>query len=446
MTKSKILVTAVVLIGTVSNVFAIDLAEWKYHAKVNFRGRSIGYHKFLLTPEIYNAARKDLADIRVVGTDGRQIPYVLAKPKDVTESVRYEPAIINRSTDEKSSALVTLDFGRQTVKTCVEVKTEGDNFRRAVKVQGSNNNIEFFTLVEQAYVFAIGDKKDRRFSRIDLPTNDYRYLRITVEPMAGEEKSPFINEVEAFKIEKSPAERQVIELAEMEHHEDEKTNSSVYVYDAGYLNLPITEIEPDIPDESFHRYVTVEGRDAATRKVELYSEDNRQRFKEVEVKWKSIISNTIYRYTTTNGKKYEKLVLRIRSGRQLYRYLRITIKNYDDKPVTIESASAKMIPHRVIFESNTYSEPTVYIGAKDSKRPKYDLARRLSKPLELKAGTAMLGNISDNPLFGQAEAKPLAWTEKHKVLLLVVMGTMALILGGFIFKSFISLRNEQVQN
>ncbi len=315
-----------------------------------------------------------------------------------------------------------------------------------MKVQGSNNNIEFFTLVEQAYVFAIGDKNDRRFSRIDLPTNDYRYLRITVEPMAGEEKSPFINEVEAFKIEKSPAERQVIELAEMEHHEDEKTNSSVYVYDAGYLNLPITEIEPDIPDESFHRYVTVEGRDAATRKVELYSEDNRQRFKEVEVKWKSIISNTIYRYTTTNGKKYEKLVLHIRPSRQVYRYLKITIKNYDDKPVTIESASAKMIPHRVIFESNTYSEPTVYIGAKDSKRPKYDLAHRLSKPLELKAGTAMLGNISDNPLFGQAEAKPLAWTEKHKVLLLVVMGTMALILGGFIFKSFMSLRNEQVQN
>jgi len=446
MTKSKILFTAVVLIGTFSNVFAIDLAEWKYRADVRFQGYFVGYHKFVLTDEIYNVARGDLGDIRLVGEDGEQIPYVLAKPKDIMETVRYEPAIINRSTDENLSALVTLDFGKQTVKTSIEVKTGGNNFRRAVKVEGSNDNVEFFTLVEQAYVFAIGDERDRRFNSIDLPANDYRYLRISVEPMATEKESPVINEVEAFKIEKSPVERQVIELVQMEHHEDEKTNSSVYVYDTGYLNLPITEIKADIFDESFYRYVTVEGRDAATRKVEVYSEDNRQRFKDVEVRWKGILSNTIYRYITENGKKYEKLVLHIPAGGHVYRYLKITIKNYDDKPVTISSVSAKMIAHRIVFESDGSSEPTLYVGAEDSKKPQYDIARRLTKPLEVKAGTAMLGNISDNPLFGQAEAKPLAWTEKHKVLLLIVLGTMAVILGGFIFKSFKSIQSEQTRN
>ncbi len=436
------LATGVTLVGT---SYLYQFSKKKGFFDVRFQGYFVGYHKFVLTDEIYNVARGDLGDIRLVGEDGEQIPYVLARPKDVTKTIRYTPSIINRSTGENLSALVTLDFGKQTVKTSIEVKTGGNNFRRAVKVEGSNDNVEFFTLVEQAYVFAIGDERDRRFNSIDLPANDYRYLRISVEPMATEKESPVINEVEALKTEKSPVERQVIELAEMEHHE-EKINSSVYVYDTGYLNLPITEIKADIFDESFYRYVTVEGRDSATRKVEVYSEDNRQRFKDIEVRWKGILSNTIYRYITENGKKFEKLVLHIPPGGHVYRYLKITIKNYDDKPVIISSVSAKMIAHRIVFESDGSSEPILYVGAEDSKKPQYDLARRLSKPLEVNAGTAILGNISDNPLFGQAEAKPLAWTEKHKVLLLIVMGTMAVILGGFIFKSFKSIQSEQTRN
>ncbi|MHC4396853.1 MAG: DUF3999 family protein [Planctomycetota bacterium] len=446
MTKSKFFAAILVSACMAGNVFAIDLAKWKYRADVRFQGYFVGYHKFVLTDEIYNVAKRDLGDIRLVGADGTQIPYVPAKPKDVTKTIRYAPSIINRSTGENLSALVTLDFGKQTVKTSLEVKTGGNNFRRAVKVEGSNDNVEFFTLVEQAYVFAIGNERDRRFSRIDLPVNDYRYLRIRVEPMATEKESPFINEVEAFKIEKNIAERQVVEPVEIEHREDEKSNSSIYVYDLGYFNLPITEIKADIPDESFYRYVTVEGRDAATRKVEVYSEDNRQRFKDVEVRWKRIISNTIYRYITENGKKYEKLVLRMPPGGQVYRYLKITIKNYDDKPVTISSVSAKMIAHRIVFESDGSSEPTLYVGAEDSKKPQYDLARRLGKPLAVEAGMAVLGNISDNPLFGRGEEKAVAWTEKHKVLLLIVMGTMAVILGGFIFKSFKSIQSEQTRN
>jgi hypothetical protein len=77
---------------------------------------------------------------------------------------------------------------KQTIKNTIEVITQGDNFRRAVKVEGSNNNVEFFTLVEQAYTFAV--EQNRRFEQVDLPVNDYRYLRISVQPMATEENNP----------------------------------------------------------------------------------------------------------------------------------------------------------------------------------------------------------------------------------------------------------------
>jgi hypothetical protein len=446
MTRSRILFVAIALLpaSLVSSVFALEPAEWKYRAEVTIEDTTGEYCKLTLTPEVYNAAKPDLGDIRLVDAQGEQVPYVLVKPTDTTEEGKYEPTVINRSTNADRTAIVTLDFGSKTLKNSIEVITQGNNFRRAVKVEGSSDNIEFFTLVERAYVFAVDN--DRRFEEVDLPMNDYRYLRISVLPMATEEQSPIIDEVRAFKIEKSFAERYPVEIALIEHNEDEESNSSIYIYDLAYRRLPVSEIEFDVADDAFYRYVTVEGRDSATRKVKVGSEDNRQRFKDVEVRWERIINNTIYRYTDANGQKRERLSLRISSVRRVHRYLKITIRNYDDRPVVVKSASAKMIAYKIVFTNMDNLAPVLYVGSESARTPKYDLERILSKPLQVKARAAKLSSIIDNPLFGQVEEKPIAWTEEHKVLLLVIMVITALVLGWFILKSFKSIQSEQVEN
>ncbi|MGB2807294.1 MAG: hypothetical protein WBC22_06115, partial [Sedimentisphaerales bacterium] len=190
MIRLKILFIVVLLVGMVSYVFALDLANWKYQAQVTVEEGTDRYCRLTLTPDIYDAARLDLADIRLLDANDRHVPYVLAKPGDITDRLKYNPALINRSTNEDRAAMVTLDFGRQIVKNQIEVDTGGNNFRRPVKVEGSNDNVQFFTVVDRAFVFAVDYRT--RFEKIDLPGNDYRYLRITVEPMTAEEKSPVI--------------------------------------------------------------------------------------------------------------------------------------------------------------------------------------------------------------------------------------------------------------
>jgi len=443
-TRIVITVTALLLTGVVNSVFAIELTEWEYKAEVTIEDGTGEYCKLTLTPDVYDAARPDLGDIRLVNTFGEQVPYVLARPKDTTERQKYEPDVINRSTNADRAAMVTLDFGKKTVQNSIEVITEGNNFRRAVKVEGSNDNIEFFTLVEQAYVFAV--TYNRRFEQVDLPKNDYRYLRITVRPMTTEEKSLVIDEVRAFQTEKSLAERYPVEMALIEQKAEEKSNSSIYVYDLLYRRLPISEIELEVADNSFYRYVTIEGRDAETREVKVYSEDNRQRIRNVEVKWERIISNTIYKYTDANGQKHERLALSIPSGSRVYKYLKITIRNYDDRPVVVKSASAKMIAHKIIFTNIDDVVPTLYVGSEAARKPRYDLEYRLSNPLQVKARATNLSGIINNPLFGQVKEPSVAWTEKHKVLLLAIMVVMTLVLGGFILKSFKSIQSEQVES
>ena len=444
MTKSKILFIVVLLVGLVSNVFALDLAKWKYQAQVTVEEGTGQYCRLTLAPDIYDAARLDLADIRLLDDGGEQVPYVLAKPGDITDKLKYSPDLINRSTNTDGAAMVTLDFAKQIVKNQIEVETGGNNFRRAVKVEGSNDNIQFFTVVDTAFVFAVDYRT--RFEKIDLPRNDYRYLRITVEPMATEEKSPVINVVRAFKHESKLAERQPVKMVPVEHSENEKSKSSIYVYDLAYRHLPVSEIELDVADNAFYRYVTIQGRDEATRKVMIDSEDNRQRFREVEVAWKRIISGTIYRYPEANGKKRQKLALRVPSGRRIYRYLKIVISNYDDKPLAINSTSAKMIADNIVFTAQDDIAPTLYVGSQSAGKPRYDLAQRLNKPLQVEARVANLGEIINNPLFGQVEAKPLAWTEKHKVLLWIIMGAVVVVLAGFILKSFKSIQTKEAQS
>jgi len=444
MTKSKNLVIAVLLVGIVSSVFALDLTKWQYKAEVTVEDGTGEYGRLILTPGIYDAARLDLADIRLLDAQGRQVPYVLAKARDITERLKYSPALINRSTNTEGSAMVTLDFGKQVVKNSIEVETGGNNFRRAVKIEGSNDNVEFFTVVEEAYVFAID--YNTRFEQLDLPANDYRYLRITVKPMTTEEKSPVIDDVKAHKVEKKFAQRRPVEMLQVEHGENEKSKSSIYVYDLAYRHLPVSEIGLEVAENAFYRCVTVDGRDAATRKVKVDSEDNRQRFKEVEVRWERIISDTIYRYTDADGKKREKLILRVPSSRRVYRYLKIAVRNYDDRPLTVKSASAKMIADNMVFAAQDDVASALYVGAKSATKPQYDLARRLSRPLQVKARVARLGGITDNPLFGKVEPRPLAWTEKHKVLLWIIMGAVVVVLAGFILKSFKSIQTKEVQS
>jgi hypothetical protein len=440
MMKPKRAFVLALLLAAAGNLHALNLAPFKFRTSVSVEQGAAPYGRLSLTPEVYDAARLDLGDIRLVRADGNQIPYILARSEDQTRRLRYQPKLINRSTNRRGAAM---DFARLTVKNSIEVQTRGSNFRRAVRVEGSNDNMEFFTVVQRAYVFAVN--RNRRFEQIDLPANDYRYLRITVEPMTTQENEVAIRQVRAFKLEKTDAERHSVQMTLMHHSEDPNNRLSIYEYDLKYRHLPVDEIHLQVADESFYRYVAVEGRDATAKKVRIASEDNRPRYKEVEVRWQRIVSDAIHRYAAPDGQQLEKLVLRLPTA-HAYRYLRIAIKNYDDIPLVVSSASAKMIPHQIVFPVEQKTEATFYVGASSLAPPVYDLRHRLGRPLQVEARKAAIANIADNPLFVQAPAKRLPWSERHKVLLLIILAAAALVMGGFILQSFKSIKTEQARN
>ncbi len=436
----KMILVFNLLLTVICSGASIDLSKWQYTAPIVIEEKSQEYCVLMLTPEIYNVSKIDLADIRLINKDGNQIPYIFTRDQDRTETVNFNPSILNRSTDVEGNLLATLDFGSQTVKNCIEVETTGDNFRRAVKVEGSNDNVTFFTIVEKAYIFAINDKKQHRFNAIEMPDNDYRYIRITVSPMQVEETRPAIKNIKAFKIEKKTVNKQIMEMIQKEQTEDVNHRCSIYVYDLKFRRLPIAEIELNIDNGSFFRCVSVQGRDAATQKVKIDSEDNRLRFNEIEVPWNTITTDTLYRYTDFSGRKCERLSLPIGwSG--TYRYIKIIINNYDDQPLIIRSGSAKLIPHKLIFPLAAGSTAKLYTGNESAGFPQYDLARVLTNPARVKTADAALAALIENPPAKKSQANQ-PWTEKHKGLMLLSLLIVVFTLGIFMLSSFRSIKRQ----
>jgi len=439
--KNKLIAVLIIFAAVITtNAAAYDTSDYLYTADIEIVLGKSDFSRLTLTPPIYDKSSLSLDDIRIIAPDSNQLPYIITKPRDITVNIPYTPEIINRTTSDENAAAVTLDFREKTIKNYIEVSTEGKNFRRPVTIEGSNDNTEFFTLVRSAFVFAIDYDKQHRFNAIDMPENDYRYLRIIISPMASEKDPPAISSVKAFKKGKQIAPRETLNMLLTSHHQDPNKYQSIYEYDLNYKNIPLTEIDFDIPTESFYRYITVTGRNQLTKKVRLDSEDNTPRFREVNEPFQHITSGVIYRYENQKGEQKQKLFLDINS-KPAYRYLKITINNYDNLPIDIASASARFIPHELLFESAWNTTAAIYFGNPKAVKPKFDINLRISDPQKIDAQKAFLTDVKDNPAFAQ-KIKNQPWTEKHKILLWLIMIAVVVILAVFIAKSFKSIQNQ----
>jgi hypothetical protein len=117
------------------------------------------------------------------------------------------------------------------------------------------------------------------------------------------------------------------------------------------------------------------------------------------------------------------------------------VSNYDDQPITIRSASAKMISHRIIFPFVANQSATMYVGNDSAGYPRYDLARRLTNPSQTKTAQALPAALTENPAAEKSQTKQ-PWTEQHKILLLTVLVVVVFALGIFMLASLRTIHRQ----
>lgn len=396
-------------------VLALAAATWERPVESIQAGRTA----IVLDRHVHAEARPDLQDLRVVDEQGRLVPFLLEQAT-IAADTRLEGAVLNREFVAGRTESLTVDFGAAIRKTAIVLSLSGDNFRRRVSVEGSDDGHTFWALVDDAYVFAVPGNPPARFETVRFPENDRRYLRVTVHRGDGDRKRFEILSVSAVAAPRRVARTETLQPA-LSRFEDPERHETQLILDLGGRAQPFETIRLDVADASFFRGVVVEARrdDVAPRS------DGEPR----AARWAGLGEAAVYRYTE-NGQLREQATIVV-AGRE--RALRLRIANRDDQPLQIRSASVEVPIERVLFEALPGQGYRLRYGGAPGAAPQFDLSRTAGDPASygVNAVEARLG--PPRAVAEGADTRP--WTERHPRLLWAGLLLVVAALGAVTFRA-----------
>ena len=350
-----------------------------------------------LDREVYEGARADLGDLRVLDLRGRDVPYLIdrAEPPGLAEA---RPAIRNRGWNADGAATAVLDFGRRLGKRRLQLRLSGDNFRRRVSVEGGDDGARWVTVVDEAWVFAIPGEAPARYETVDLPENDFPLLRVVAHPAPGEKGRPSIDDawVAGDGRPSRGEERLPVRWSEAQ---DPKARETWLTLDTGARYQPFQAVELDVEDERFFREALVEVR-------------HDPRTPQGAVWWEEVGRGALYRLE--HGEKRRECLRIEARGRE--RALRVRVRNLDDRPLRLHGVAVRVPVERLLFEVERPGRYRLTYGSPDRTAPSYDLARTAGD-LVAWSEAAQPARLGSPRRLGTTREDDRPWTERHPSLL-----------------------------
>jgi hypothetical protein len=318
----------------------------------------------------------------------------------------------NRGQRPDRSATAVLDFGARVDKDCVVLGLNGGNFRRRVRVEGSDDGESWTTLVEEAWVFAVPGPSPARYEAVALPRNDFPLLRVTVHP--GPRERMRLEILEARVPAGGPRGRREATVEPgWSRAAEARPGETWLTLDLGARHQPFEAVVLEVEDDRFFREVRTEVR----RDVGRVPRDGPG----PPPLWDPLGRDVVFRLETDGDVRAKTRI----DARGRSRGLRVRIRNGDDRPLQLEGVQVRVPVERVIFEAEPGGAYRLAYGSADLPAPEYDLARTLDEDPE--ATRAELGP----PVRRHFDADVLPWSERHPVLLwvglLAVVAALALV-------------------
>jgi len=333
---------------------------------------------------------------------------------DTTETV--EAKEFNRVPDPAGGMQVSLDLGEKQIDhNELEVNTPGDNYRRRVVLEGSDDRKEWNELAKRDVVrFPSGDKAfvDKTLS---YTPSRYRYLRITLSPDPQNDTRPVeIGEVVVRRRVKVPGELDVREVpcGQREPVRADGGPGSRWVLDLQGSGVPVDRLLVTVADEEFARNWYVESGGPA---------DANERFQRVAAGvWQRRAGERVQDLVAEFGQE-------VRAAR-----LRLVVTDNRNPPLRLTAVKAAA-PARVVIAKRPDSISAswrLYFGHPKAEAPNYDFARNLPQKLDPPPERVSLGPRQANPIY---QPEPLPLTERLPWLIYVLLGAAVAVLAALIF-------------
>ncbi|MHC4547183.1 MAG: DUF2339 domain-containing protein [Planctomycetota bacterium] len=361
---------------------------------------------------LYGASRSGLADLRIAGPEGGEVPLVLRRVWEPRKTRRHRGRVLDPVTLPDGGSRALLDFGPNAPEhTRVMLEIEPVNYLRRTRVESSGNGKVFGLLAEGGYVFDIATGGPRAVRNwIRYPATRARYLRITLRP--GDDRQALRIRAAALPpLERRPARPTERRLA-LALDGPAATEKGRTVYRLARLpdRVPLGHLDLEVETAEFVRRVTLE---ASTRKLA----------------WFRVGGGVVYRVPQEAGRPPdESLTVHVAAGERPF--LRLVIADGDNPPLAVQAVTGRYPAEEIVFRATSAGPHTLYVGREGDRPPRYDLADLLQRGGAAPPRTATLGALRANPLFS-ADREPDApqpWTERHRTLLHLLIGAVVLAL------------------
>lgn len=155
-----------------------------YTYKRELKGITGQWHSLMLPDEIYGKMASDLRDLRIYGitteNDTVEAPYILRIAQEQTSNRKIAFKILNESFAD-GRHYFTFEIPENEPINEIKLDFKQQNFDWRVRLEGSQNQIEWFTLSDDYRIISIKNTRtDFQFTTLTFPDAKYRFYRVSV--------------------------------------------------------------------------------------------------------------------------------------------------------------------------------------------------------------------------------------------------------------------------
>jgi Protein of unknown function (DUF3999) len=351
---------------------AITPNEWRFSQTIDVP--TIGLVRLNVPVETLDAARPDLADVRIADGAGREVPYLIDRPMPRRESALRSQEL--RTALEPTATRITLTTGTKSVLKGVTFETPpGIEFIKGVGAEGSHDGATWLQLVTDKPIFRMAGGAAN--PSVSFSEGVWEFLRLTVDD-SRTTAVPFTGVLLQVAETNAPVEALPLTIKTR----DESSGVTRLSVDLGAMNLTVASLGIETTDPLFVRPVTIAVPELANENI---SEQ-------------TLCTGLVYR-VDFNGKVESQVEIPI--DRQIHgRELVMLIDNGDSPPLVINAVRGNRRVTHLLFFAREPGRYQLLSGNSQCASPRYDLSE-LDE--QLKNAGAIEGRAG--PLIANADYK-----------------------------------------
>jgi hypothetical protein len=326
------ILTAVLVLGGVATAAAAparEAGDWAFRKPVNIPAVSEKtFVELPLDADIARDATPTLSDVRLRDDTGSDVPYAVRRRERVAPVSTRETAMLDLVTTREGTVRFVLDAGTdgsRHARVRLSIREQARNFRVPVRVEVADESKAWRIVREAGFIYRVEAETKTADTSVSYPTTTARWVRVTVGPEKGR---PLPLAGAAIVLGDSAREEDRIPATIAERDAESMRRTTRLVLDLR-SRRPADRVELDVFDHNFQRVVLIEAGD--DRKT-----------------WRWVGSGGV---SGVDAAGLRERLTSLRFAETSARYLRLTIQNLDDQPLTVGGARVFVAKRSIVFEA-----------------------------------------------------------------------------------------------